>query len=99
RTTPAPPARILLFERCTLLTAEQANAWLESQAGASRPAGIIQAQTGIAEAEFMQAITRIHDYIKAGDTYQVNFTYRLHFSAYGPITALYRKLRQRQPVP
>src|SRR5690606_9088835 len=60
---------------------------------------IMHAQSGMTEAGFLQAIARIHDYIKAGDTYQVNFTYRLHFSTYGPITALYRKLRQRQPVP
>src|SRR5690606_25747082 len=99
RTAPDLPARILLFEQCSLLTAEQAEAWLESQADASRPAGIMHAQSGMTEAGFLQAIARIHDYIKAGDTYQVNFTYRLHFSTYGPITALYRKLRRRQPVP
>ncbi len=99
RNTPASPAQVLLFEQCTQLTAEQVEIWLASQAGASQPAGIVQAQAGIDETGFMQAIARIHDYIKAGDTYQVNFTYRLHFSTYGPITELYRKLRQRQPVP
>lgn len=97
RSVSAPAAQILLFEQCTMLNTDQVEAWLEGHA--CQPAGIMQVRAGIDKAAFMQAMNRIHDYIKAGDTYQVNFTYRLHFSAYGPVAALYRKLRRRQPVP
>ena len=49
--------------------------------------------------QFTQALARIHDYIAAGDTYQVNYTYRLRFDAFGAPAALYARLRARQPVP
>ena len=51
------------------------------------------------EAAFTDAIRRIRDYIAAGDTYQVNYTYRLRFEAFGSVFALYQRLRARQPVP
>jgi para-aminobenzoate synthetase/4-amino-4-deoxychorismate lyase len=49
-------------------------------------------------AEFTEAIARIHEAIAAGETYQVNYTYRLQGQAYGAPLALYRALRARQPV-
>ncbi|MGZ8295025.1 MAG: chorismate-binding protein, partial [Telluria sp.] len=49
--------------------------------------------------EFTRAICSIRDYIAAGDTYQVNYTYRLRFDAFGTLPALYARLRARQPVP
>jgi para-aminobenzoate synthetase / 4-amino-4-deoxychorismate lyase len=54
--------------------------------------------TSVDRREFSAAIARIHDAIAAGETYQVNYTYRLHGQAYGPPLALYRQLRGRQPV-
>ena len=39
-----------------------------------------------------------HEAIAAGETYQVNYTYRLHGQAYGSPIGLYRALRARQPV-
>ncbi|HKX94639.1 MAG TPA: bifunctional anthranilate synthase component I family protein/class IV aminotransferase, partial [Methylibium sp.] len=42
---------------------------------------------------------RIHEAIRAGETYQVNYTYRLDFAAHGAPVSLYRRLRARQPVP
>ena len=56
-------------------------------------------RANVDEAEFTRALNRIHDYIAAGDTYQVNYTYRLRFDAFGSLHALYARLRARQPVP
>lgn len=95
---PQPLAEILLFDRCEKLSAEQVSAWL-SQNESSSPAGIANVHPDITEAAFDSALARIHDYIAAGDTYQVNYTYRLRFDAYGSVHALYRRLRERQPVP
>ena len=95
----APPlAEVLLFEHCEKLSAEQVSAWL-AQRESSSPAGIANVHADIAEEAFDSALARIHDYIAAGDTYQVNYTYRLRFDAYGSVHALYRRLRERQPVP
>jgi para-aminobenzoate synthetase/4-amino-4-deoxychorismate lyase len=96
---PTPPlAEVLLFAHCRILDAAQVDSWLGARCDAS-PAGIAQMQPSVNAAQFETALAQIHAYIEAGDTYQVNYTYRLHFDAFGSICALYRRLRQRQPVP
>jgi para-aminobenzoate synthetase / 4-amino-4-deoxychorismate lyase len=101
----APPlAQVLLFERCDELTQAEVAAWLAERAAASATpdaglAGVAAIRANVSEAQFVDAIQRIRDYIAAGDTYQVNYTYRLHFDAFGSIFALYQRLRARQPVP
>ena len=99
-----PLAQVLLFERCERMTAEQAARWVATRAGAgtavdTSAAGIAGVQANVDETRFVDAIGRIRDYIAAGDTYQVNYTYRLRFDAFGSIFALYQRLRARQPVP
>ncbi len=66
---------------------------------AAQPAGIANIRPNIDQSAFSAALARIHAYIEAGDTYQVNYTYRLRFDAFGSIYALYARLRARQPVP
>ncbi|MFC5460102.1 chorismate-binding protein [Massilia niabensis] len=95
-----PLARVLLFERCERMTAESAAAWVATRAAAgAAPAGIGGVAANADEGDFVDAIGRIRDYIAAGDTYQVNYTYRLRFDAFGSIFGLYQRLRARQPVP
>jgi para-aminobenzoate synthetase / 4-amino-4-deoxychorismate lyase len=95
----APPlAQVLLFDRCERLSAAQVEDWLAARAPDPR-AGVAQLSASVSEAEFAAAIARIHAYIEAGDTYQINYTYLLRFDAYGAPCALYRRLRTRQPVP
>lgn len=94
-----PLVQILLFKSCRQLSAEQVQAWLEQHSEKSQPAGIVNIQANISEAQFAQAIGRIRAYIAAGDIYQANYTYRLRFSAFGGLHALYLRLRRRQPVP
>ena len=53
----------------------------------------------IEEDQYCKAIDRILEYIAAGDTYQVNYTFKLHFDFDGSVTGLYRDLRRSQPVP
>jgi len=48
--------------------------------------------------EFINAVTRVQDYIRAGDTYQVNYTVRSRFSYTGSPFELYRRLRSEQAV-
>ena len=91
-------SRIFIFKDCQHLDAKQAQNFLQELAGPNI-AGIRNIEANINQASFCQAIETIRRYIAAGDTYQVNFTYRLHFSSYGTPAALYLALRQRQPVP
>ncbi|MFD2365125.1 aminodeoxychorismate synthase component I [Pseudoduganella sp. GCM10020061] len=93
-----PLARVLLFERCDRLGTDEVGAWVHARAGTA-PSGVAAVAASVDEAQFTDAIERIRDYIRAGDTYQVNYTYRLRFDAYGSLFALYARLRERQPVP
>ncbi|ANX21388.1 bifunctional chorismate-binding protein/class IV aminotransferase [Neisseria meningitidis] len=61
------------------------------------PAGISTPQSSVSEADYLDHIRQIHEAIRRGDTYQINYTTRLHLQAYGNPVSLYRRLRQ--PVP
>lgn len=91
-------SQFLIFERCQQLNKESVLSWLERHTQ-NQIAGIRQLQANVTAEEFTSAIEQIRAYIAAGDTYQVNYTYRLHFQSYGSALGLYLALRRRQPVP
>jgi len=49
-------------------------------------------------ARYARAFDRVHDYICAGDIYQANLTFPVALRATGTAPALYRALREAQPV-
>lgn len=61
------------------------------------PSGISTPQSSVSETDYLDRIRQIHEAIRRGDTYQINYTTRLHLQAYGNPVSLYRRLRQ--PVP
>ncbi|HEZ7379080.1 TPA: bifunctional anthranilate synthase component I family protein/aminotransferase class IV [Neisseria meningitidis] len=61
------------------------------------PAGISTPQSSVSEVDYLDHIRQIHEAIRRGDTYQINYTTRLHLQAYGNPVKLYQRLRQ--PVP
>ena len=67
------------------------------QAGPA-PAGALGLRASVDRAAFEEAIARIHAAIAEGETYQVNYSYRLDLETFGSPLALYRRLRARQPV-
>ena len=69
-----------------------------SIAETAEPAPEIAAEFGLAEADYARRIAAIHDWIRAGDVYQLNFTAPMRFEAPGSAAALYARLRARQPV-
>jgi len=89
--------RLLMFRRLQRLSRDEVDAWLAQQPSHGT-AGVMDLQPSVDRAEFTTAIGKIHAGIQAGETYQINYTYRLHGQAYGEPLALYRQLRQRQPV-
>ncbi|MBW0449821.1 aminodeoxychorismate synthase component I [bacterium M00.F.Ca.ET.228.01.1.1] len=93
--------RFLLFERCEKLSRDEVDAWLVQQdGGLAEPsaAGTANVRESVEPQEFNAAIGAIHAALRAGDSYQVNYTYRLSFDVFGTPAALYRRLRARQPV-
>ncbi|MFM0328742.1 aminodeoxychorismate synthase component I [Paraburkholderia strydomiana] len=93
--------RFLLFERCEKLSRDEVDAWLVKQDGdLAEPsvAGTANVRESVEPAQFNAAIGAIHAALRDGESYQVNYTYRLGFDVFGPPIALYRRLRARQPV-
>lgn len=94
--------RVLLFATLAHLSAQQADAWLQAQdegRDTPAPAGVLDLRPSVDRAAFGEAIGRIHEAIRRGETYQVNYTYRLAGRMHGNPAALYRRLRAAQPVP
>ncbi|SDQ29628.1 para-aminobenzoate synthetase / 4-amino-4-deoxychorismate lyase [Paraburkholderia fungorum] len=94
--------RFLLFERCEKQSREEVDTWLAALDGAAAEpsvAGTANVRASVDRAQFGAAIDAIHVALRAGDSYQVNYTYRLDFDVFGSPIALYRRLRARQPVP
>ena len=52
----------------------------------------------VSENKYLDAIKKIKNYIKAGDTYQINYTIKFKFRLRGTANALYQALRRTQPV-
>ncbi|MBG8971995.1 bifunctional aminodeoxychorismate synthase component I/aminodeoxychorismate lyase [Neisseria meningitidis] len=81
------------FADCTDIDAAS---WLARHSD-GLPAGISTPKSSVSEADYLDRIRQIHEAIRRGDTYQINYTTRLHLQAYGNPVSLYRRLRQ--PVP
>ena len=72
--------RILMFGELNRLSRNEVDAWLQRRDGDQpqpSPAGLRRFAASVDHAQFTQAIARIHEAIRAGETYQVNYTYRL----------------------
>ncbi|MDZ7266281.1 MAG: aminodeoxychorismate synthase component I [candidate division KSB1 bacterium] len=66
-----------------------------SEAASLQAAGL---HPNLAEPDYERALAQIKAHIAAGDTYQVNFTFKLRFTWPQPPAALYCRLRQNQRV-
>ncbi|WP_306715050.1 bifunctional anthranilate synthase component I family protein/class IV aminotransferase [Burkholderia dolosa] len=94
------PLRFLLYARCERMSRDEVDAWLAQRDGGGAPsiAGVAHVRKSVTRPAFDAAIAAVHDALRAGDSYQVNYTYRLDFDVFGTPLALYRRLRARQPV-
>lgn len=95
---PLPLLRAWSFSEVSKLSKEAVDAFLhERLAIESVPSGILDRHDSINPMRFAEDIARIHAWIEAGDTYQINHSYRVYGKAYGSPLALYARLRERQP--
>jgi len=58
-----------------------------------------EAAIGLTEEKYARQIEAIHEWIRAGDVYQLNFTVPMRVHARGHSAVLYQRLLSRQPVP
>ncbi len=76
----------------------EAQAAAENSPHPPEPEPEITAEFALTASEYAQRIAAIHELIRAGDVYQLNFTAPFHIRASGRIAAHYARLRARQPV-
>jgi para-aminobenzoate synthetase/4-amino-4-deoxychorismate lyase len=102
-----PLAWFGIYERAYVFD-HQAGAFIDGEPAA--PAGLSAAQPdapqpqiesafSLSEAQYAQRIAQIHELIRTGDVYQLNFTMPIQLRAATSPAALYAHLRTRQPAP
>ena len=96
------PFQAWLFSEATWLPNQAFEKWfsqsLEKTGATKRPSGIAAMRAELSELEYLAAVESALGHIGCGDIYQVNLTWRIDFTFFGSSLALYRKLRQSQPV-
>ena len=103
--SPTAPAIPLMqawaFHPPKLLTKAEVDAWLEIQLAQLKEdahvSGVASCTESITQAQFESDVLRIQEWIRCGDSYQINHTYRIQGEIYGDPLALYARLRARQP--
>ncbi|QKM64860.1 bifunctional aminodeoxychorismate synthase component I/aminodeoxychorismate lyase [Polynucleobacter tropicus] len=89
------------FQEYQKLSKEQMDHYIATELKAlsnvEQLAGVMNLQDSISEDHFCDDIEKIQEYIRSGDTYQINHTYRITGDVYGAPLALYSRLRERQP--
>ncbi len=95
-----PWVQAWIFKDVQKLSKEQVNQWLKAKNNQIATAPVIQnVATSITQQRFQEDISKIHVWIRSGDTYQVNHTYRIHGELSGTPLSAYEVLRQKQPGP
>lgn len=89
--------RVLMFRSRAFLSRDEASAWLASHE-VEDIAGVAGIEASVTRGEFDQAIAAVQEALREGESYQINYTYRLNFDVFGAPLALYRRLRERQAV-
>jgi len=76
----------------------ESGALLQQLTVGSAPAAIRDVQMNMDEAQYCEAIRKVREHIREGDTYQVNYTLKYRFNYQGSPLNLYSALRSKQSV-
>ena len=89
------------FKSYERLSKADVDAYIEKKIAALEPedqvAGVANLHFSLDQDEFTSDIQTIQEYIRKGDTYQINHTFRITGEVYGDPLSLYARLRERQP--
>ncbi|OYY21617.1 MAG: bifunctional aminodeoxychorismate synthase component I/aminodeoxychorismate lyase [Polynucleobacter sp. 24-46-87] len=89
------------FKSYESLSKEDVDKFIRNRIAALEPdsqiSGVASLNFSIDEEQFTSDIEIIQEYIRNGDTYQINHTFRISGESYGDPLALYARLRSRQP--
>ena len=97
----SPLIQAWAFAAPAMLSKTEVDEWLAKQLAEldadQRTSGVASCTDSITKAQFQADVERIQEWIRCGDTYQINHTYRVTGQIYGDPLALYARLRVRQP--
>ena len=88
-----------VFNDVKKLSKNQVDDWITLHQDSSSPSGYVQVTNSVSSKEFESRIADIHELIRRGETYQVNYTYRIKGKIYGDPLSIYQSLREKQPGP
>lgn len=89
-----------VFDSVTKLSALETDNWIEHQIPSiASPSGLLGIHTTTTAEDFESNIHKIHELIRRGETYQVNYTYRIKGQLFGSPLSVYHSLRNKQPGP
>jgi len=95
-------ADLSVFERCHFFDHQSAENTFPSFSRAEKEEreqySLENLSLSQSEDEYIEALEKVLSYIKAGDTYQVNYTLKLLFDFHGSFSKFYRDLRRNQSV-
>ena len=98
---PHPLVQAWSFASYESLSKDQVDTFIKDRLCEMEPdshiAGVANLHHSVSEEQFITDIETIQEYIRSGDTYQINHTFRITGEAYGEPLALYARLRDRQP--
>ena len=88
-----------VFNDVKKLSKNQVDDWITQHQKASDSSCCVELINSVSSEEFESRIADIHELIRRGETYQVNYTYRIKGKVYGDPLAIYQSLREKQPGP
>lgn len=96
-----PLVKAWSFRSYDSLSKENVDSFIKNRVTGLEPdnqiAGIANLHFSIDKKQFSSDVATIQEYIRNGDTYQINHTFRITGQTYGDPLALYGRLRERQP--
>lgn len=95
---PLPLIRAWSFTGVNKYSKAEIDTWLQNAlTKEDQVVGVMNLHDSIDEQSFAKDVAQIKEWIRSGDTYQINHSYRMTGQAYGSPLALYTQLRERQP--
>lgn len=79
--------------------AQVGEALFDARRGVHHMARLTLGVSPVSEKAYLKALANVHEYIRAGDVYQINYTFPIPCQLEGDALALYERLRASQPVP
>ena len=87
------------FPHLQTWSAKDIETFLKEETGDTPPSGLINLEPRIDFHTYCQAIDQVHQAIRKGETYQLNYTFPFSGLLYGSPLSVYQQLRARQPGP